>query len=66
MEFIIVLIHDILVFKSVTMVVLNFNPTVEKDGCEYDYIKILMCVADKIDYSWVLGLNSTVIIIKNF
>ena len=44
----------------------EFNPTVEKDGCEYDHIKILMSIADKIDYARVLGLNSTVITIKNF
>ena len=44
----------------------EFNPTVEKDGCEYDHIKILMSVADKVDYARILGLNSTVITIKNF
>jgi Na+-driven multidrug efflux pump/anti-sigma regulatory factor (Ser/Thr protein kinase) len=43
----------------------EFNPTVEKDGCEYGHIKILMSIADKIDYARVLGLNSTVITIKN-
>ena len=44
----------------------EFNPTVEKDGCEYGHIKVLTSVADKIDYARVLGLNSTVITIKNF
>jgi anti-sigma regulatory factor (Ser/Thr protein kinase) len=44
----------------------EFNPTTEKEGCEYDHIKILLSVADKIDYARVLGLNSTVITIKNF
>ena len=43
----------------------EFNPTAEKDGCEYDHIKILLSIADKIDYARVLGLNSTVITIKN-
>ena len=43
----------------------EFNPTAEKEGCEYDHIKILLSIADKIDYARVLGLNSTVITIKN-
>ena len=44
----------------------EFNPTVERDGCDFDHIKILLSVADKVDYARVLGLNSTVITIKNF
>ena len=43
----------------------EFNPTAEKDGCEYDHIKILLSIADKIDYARVLGLNSTVITSEN-
>lgn len=43
----------------------EFNPTVKREGHEYDNIDLLMSIADKIDYSRVLGLNSTVITIKN-
>lgn len=43
----------------------DFNPVVEKDNLEFDNISVLNKIADKIDYSKVLGLNSTVITIKN-
>ena len=43
----------------------EFNPTAERDGCNYDHINFLKSIADKIDYARVLGLNSTVITIKN-
>ena len=43
----------------------EFNPTAEKEGCDFDHINILKSIADKIDYARVLGLNSTVITIKN-
>ena len=43
----------------------DFNPVVENNGLEFDNISVLNNIADKIDYSRVLGLNSTVITIKN-
>ena len=44
---------------------IDFNPLIEKDNLEFDNIGMLNKIADKIDYSRVLGLNSTVITIKN-
>ena len=44
---------------------IEFNPVIENDDLEFDNISVLNKIADKIDYSRVLGLNSTVIIIKN-
>ena len=44
---------------------IDFNPVIEKENLEFDNISILNKIADKIDYSRVLGLNSTVITIKN-
>lgn len=44
---------------------IDFNPVIENDNLEFDNISILNKIADKIDYSRVLGLNSTVITIKN-
>ena len=44
---------------------IDFNPVVENDSLEFDNISVLNKIADKIDYSRVLGLNSTVITIKN-
>jgi hypothetical protein len=38
---------------------------VEKDNLEFDNISVLNKIADNVDYSRVLGLNSTVITIKN-
>ena len=43
----------------------EFNPTIEREGCSFDNIAVLNDIASKIDYSRVLGLNSTVITIKN-
>ena len=43
----------------------DFNPVIENDNLEFDNISVLNKIADKIDYSRVLGLNSTVIKIKN-
>lgn len=43
----------------------EFNPTIARKGCGYDNISLLNDIADKIDYTRVLGLNSTVITIKN-
>lgn len=43
----------------------DFNPVVENDNLKFDNISVLNKIADKIDYSRVLGLNSTVITIKN-
>ena len=43
----------------------EFNPVVEKENLEFDNISVLNKIADKVDYSRVLGLNSTVITIKN-
>ena len=44
---------------------IDFNPVVENDDLKFDNISVLNKIADKIDYSRVLGLNSTVITIKN-
>ena len=44
---------------------IEFNPVIENDDLEFDNISVLNKIADKIDYSRVLGLNSTVITIKN-
>ena len=44
---------------------IDFNPIVENDNLEFDNISVLNKIADKIDYSRVLGLNSTVIIINS-
>ena len=43
---------------------IEFNPVIENDDLEFDNISVLNKIADKIDYSRVLGLNSTVITIK--
>ncbi|MBQ6098387.1 MAG: hypothetical protein IJL02_00805 [Methanobrevibacter sp.] len=43
----------------------DFNPVVENEDLKFDNISVLNKIADKIDYSRVLGLNSTVITIKN-
>ena len=44
---------------------IDFNPVIENENLEFDNISVLNKIADKIDYSRVLGLNSTVITIKN-
>ena len=44
---------------------IDFNPVIENDDFKFDNISVLNKIADKIDYSRVLGLNSTVITIKN-
>ncbi len=44
---------------------IDFNPVVENPNLEFDNIGVLNKIADEIDYSRVLGLNSTVITIKN-
>ena len=44
---------------------IDFNPVVENVELKFDNISVLNKIADKIDYSRVLGLNSTVITIKN-
>ena len=43
---------------------IDFNPVIENENLEFDNISLLNKIADKIDYSRVLGLNSTVIIIN--
>ncbi|MBE6509294.1 MAG: hypothetical protein E7Z77_07770 [Methanobrevibacter sp.] len=42
----------------------EFNPVIENENLEFENIAVLNKIADKIDYSRVLGLNSTVITIK--
>ena len=44
---------------------IDFNPVIENDNLEFDNISVLNKIADEVDYSRVLGLNSTVITIKN-
>ena len=43
----------------------EFNPVIENEQLKFDNISVLNKIANKIDYSRVLGLNSTVITIKN-
>ncbi len=43
----------------------DFNPIVENDELSFDNINVLNKIADNIDYSRVLGLNSTIITIKS-
>ena len=43
---------------------IDFNPVVENSDMQFDNISVLNNIADNIDYSRVLGLNSTVITIK--
>lgn len=44
---------------------IDFNPVVENDNLEFDNISVLNKIAHNIDYSRILGLNCTVITIKN-
>ena len=44
---------------------IEFNPVIENEKFEFDNISMLNNIAEKIDYTRVLGLNSTVITIKN-
>lgn len=43
---------------------IDFNPVIENETLEFDNISVLNKIADNIDYSRVLGLNSTVITIN--
>ena len=43
---------------------IDFNPVIENENLEFDNISVLNRIADDIDYSRVLGLNSTVITIN--
>ena len=43
---------------------IEFNPVIENDDLKFDNITVLNKIADKVDYSRVLGLNSTVITVK--
>ncbi len=43
---------------------IDFNPIVENDNLEFDSISVLNKIAYNVDYSRILGLNSTVITIK--
>ena len=43
---------------------IDFNPIVENDNLEFDNISVLNKIASNVDYSRILGLNSTVITIK--
>lgn len=44
---------------------IDFNPVCENENLKFDNISVLNSIADKIDYSRVLGLNSTAITIQN-
>lgn len=44
---------------------IEFNPVIENDELSFDNISILNRIADKIEYSRVLGLNNTVITIND-
>lgn len=63
---------DIIVRKNLDNVLISikdtgidFNPVIENEDLEFDNISVLNKIAEKIEYSRVLGLNSTVITIKN-
>ena len=63
---------DVIVRKNVENILISikdtgidFNPVIENPNLEFDNISVLNKIADKIDYSRVLGFNSTVITIKN-
>ena len=43
---------------------IEYNPVVEVEDLKFDNISVLNKISDKIDYSRVLGLNTTVITIK--
>lgn len=43
----------------------DFNPVIENEDLKFDNISVLNKIAERIDYSRVLGLNSTVITINN-
>lgn len=43
----------------------EFNPTTKRENHEFDNVDMLLSIADNVDYARVLGLNSTVITIKN-
>ena len=57
--------NDNYILISIKDTGVDFNPVVENDNLKFDNISVLNKIADKIDYSRVLGLNSTVITIKN-
>lgn len=61
---VIVKIHDEYILVSVKDSGVEYNPVVEHEELKFDNITVLNKIADKIDYSRVLGLNSTVITIK--
>lgn len=61
---VIVKIHDDYILVSVKDSGIEYNPVVEHEELKFDNITVLNKIADKIDYSRVLGLNSTVITIK--
>lgn len=44
---------------------IEFNPIIENDDLSFDNISVLNRISDKIEYSRVLGLNSTLIKINN-
>ena len=57
--------NDDSILISIKDMGIDFNPVIENDDLKFDNISVLNRIADKIDYSRVLGLNSTVITIKN-
>ncbi len=57
--------NDDAIMISIKDTGIDFNPVIENENLEFDNISVLNKIADKIDYSRVLGLNSTVITIKN-
>ena len=61
---VIVKIQEDYILVSVKDSGVEYNPIVEQDELNFDNISVLNKIADKIDYSRVLGLNSTVITIK--
>ena len=42
----------------------EYNPVIESDQLKFDNISVLNKIADKIDYTRVLGLNSTIITVR--
>ena len=61
---VIVKIEEEYILVSVKDPGIEFNPVIKNEVLEFDNISMLNRIADKIDYSRVLGLNSTVIRIR--
>ncbi|WP_162685722.1 ATP-binding protein [Methanosphaera sp. BMS] len=62
---VIVKIKDEHILVSVKDSGIEYNPIIKQDNLKFDNISVLNKIADNIDYSRVLGLNSTVIVSRH-